>query len=85
MVSGRISIKMSEKASFISKIETGKVVPSLATVKRLEHVLKIKLTTKAPKPLKFEEFKPRFNEGLTIGDIISTSLTRGKGKKRWGN
>jgi len=76
-----LASKMNEKASFISKIETGKVIPSLATVRRLEHVLKIKLTTKAPKPLKFEEFKPRFDERLTIGDIISTSLTRGKGKK----
>ncbi|MCX8175825.1 MAG: multiprotein bridging factor aMBF1 [Candidatus Bathyarchaeota archaeon] len=76
-----LALKMNEKASFISKIETGKVVPDLATIKRLEHVLKIRLTTKAPKPLKVEEFKPKPDEKLTIGDIVSISLGEGKGRK----
>ncbi|MGP3667985.1 MAG: multiprotein bridging factor aMBF1 [Candidatus Bathyarchaeota archaeon] len=76
-----LASKMNEKASFVSKIETGRVVPDLATIKRLEHVLKIKLTTKAPQPLKIEEFKPKLDERLTIGDVVSISLGEGKGRK----
>jgi putative transcription factor len=63
--------KISEKVSFLKKIETGKMIPDNRLVAKLEYALKIKLLvppteekiqqTKIPKPTSHE---------LTLGDLI---------------
>lgn len=61
--------KINEKASVLSKLETGKMTPNNQLVTKLEHVLKIKLLV----PIKEEVSKgfPKSpNRGTTLGDLI---------------
>ncbi|MBW3004231.1 multiprotein bridging factor aMBF1 [Candidatus Woesearchaeota archaeon] len=61
--------KINEKESLLHKMETGSFIPSIPTAKKLEKVLKIKLTEQR------EEEKvvmPKTGKGgaMTIGDIL---------------
>ena len=62
--------KINEKASVLSKLETGKMTPNNQLVTKLEHVLKIKLLV----PIKEEKIIPGFpkspNRETTLGDLI---------------
>ena len=62
--------KINEKASVLSKLETGKITPNNQLVTKLEHVLKIKLLV----PIKEEKILPGFpkspNRETTLGDLI---------------
>jgi putative transcription factor len=62
--------KINEKASVLSKLETGKMTPNNQLVTKLEHVLKIKLLV----PIKEEKILPGFpkspNRETTLGDLI---------------
>ncbi|MBN1358301.1 TIGR00270 family protein [Candidatus Bathyarchaeota archaeon] len=62
--------KINEKASLLSKLETGKMTPNNQLVTKLEHVLKIKLLV----PIKEEKISQGFpkspNRGTTLGDLI---------------
>jgi putative transcription factor len=62
--------KINEKASVLSKLETGKMTPNNQLVTKLEHVLKIKLLV----PIKEEKVSQGFpkspNRGTTLGDLI---------------
>lgn len=40
--------KLGEKTSVISKLETGKLKPSIPLAKKIEHILKIKILEEAP-------------------------------------
>jgi putative transcription factor len=62
--------KINEKASVLSKLETGKMAPNNMLVTKLEHVLKIKLLV----PIKEEKISQGFpkspNRETTLGDLI---------------
>jgi putative transcription factor len=62
--------KINEKASVLSKLETGKMTPNNQLVTKLEHILKIKLLV----PIKEEKVSMSFpkspNRGTTLGDLI---------------
>ena len=62
--------KINEKASVLSKLETGKMTPNNLLVTKLEHLLKIKLLV----PIKEEKISQGFpkspNLETTLGDLI---------------
>jgi len=62
--------KINEKASVLSKLETGKMTPNNLLVTKLEHTLKIKLLV----PIKEEKISQGFpkspNRETTLGDLI---------------
>ncbi len=63
-----LAFKINEKASFIQKIESGHLKPSLNTAKKLQRFLKIKIIQE----LKEEkvDLKPAKTKEFTIGDFI---------------
>lgn len=58
-----------EKASMVSKIETGQFEPTIETAKKLERILKIKLIETTGVEVQ-EIHKQQKTEGFTIGDFI---------------
>ncbi|RLI05821.1 TIGR00270 family protein [Candidatus Bathyarchaeota archaeon] len=75
-----LASKIGEKASFIGKIETEKVIPNLTVVRKLEHVLGVKLVTKEL-PVVNVNISPPKNHGLTIGDLLNFNEQTKKGGK----
>jgi len=68
-----------EKASVISRIESGKMVPDIALARKLEHALGIELLTRASEEVKVRAAKPPPVPALTLGDILAMSAPeRGK-------
>lgn len=61
--------KINEKASVLSKLETGKMTPNNMLVTKLEHALKIKLLVPI-KEEKFSEIPKSPNRETTLGDLI---------------
>jgi len=61
-----------EKASVISRIETGKMAPDIALARKLEHALGIRLLVRAEEEVKVRAAKPP-ETVLTLGDIIAMS------------
>ena len=69
-----------EKASVISRIESGKMAPDLVLARKLEHALGIKLLVKAREEEKAVVRASRPPEvGLTLGDLIAMSSREEKG------
>lgn len=70
--------KINEKASVLSKLETGKMAPNNMLVTKLEHALKIKLLV----PIKKEEISHGFpklpNRKPTLGDLIQLNKKGGE-------
>ena len=70
--------KINEKASVLSKLETGKMAPNNLLVTKLEHALKIKLLV----PIKEEEISHEFPKALnrepTLGDLIQLNKKGGE-------
>lgn len=60
--------KVYEKASVISRLESGKMVPDIKLARKLERTLNIKLIEKL-EDAKQEDFGPSARRGSTIGDI----------------
>jgi putative transcription factor len=61
--------KINEKASVLSKLETGKMTPNNKLVSKLEHALKIKLLVPITKE-KITEIPKSPNRELTLGDLM---------------
>ena len=61
--------KINEKASVLSKLETGKMTPNNQLVTKLEHVLKIKLLVPI-KEEKIQAFPKSPDRETTLGDLI---------------
>jgi len=61
--------KINEKASVLSKLETGKMTPNNKLVSKLEHALKIKLLVPITKE-KVTEIPKSPNRELTLGDLM---------------
>jgi len=70
--------KINEKASVLSKLETGKMSPNNLLVTKLEHALKIKLLV----PIKEEKISQGFpkstNRETTLGDLIRLNKKAGE-------
>ena len=69
--------KINEKASVLSKLETGKMTPNNMLVTKLEYALKIKLLV----PIKEEkilEFHKSPNREPTLGDLIQLNKKAGE-------
>ena len=70
--------KINEKASVLSKLETGKMAPNNLLVTKLEHELKIKLLV----PIKEEKISQGFpispNRETTLGDLIQLNKKGGE-------
>ena len=62
--------KINEKASVLSKLETGKMTPNNQLVTKLEHVLKIKLLVPVEEEQISKGFPKSLNRGTTLGDLI---------------
>lgn len=60
--------KISEKESFLHKMETGELSPSIETAKKLERILNIRLVESYAE--ESSSAKEKKSEGLTIGDMI---------------
>ena len=68
-----------EKASVISRIESGRMAPDVALARKLEHALGIRLLTRAGEEVKVRVAKPPPVPALTLGDILAMSeAARGK-------
>jgi putative transcription factor len=69
--------KINEKASVLSKLETGKMTPNNLLVTKLEHALKIKLLVPI-KEEKISEFPKSPNREPTLGDLILLNKKAGE-------
>ena len=69
--------KINEKASVLSKLETGKMTPNNMLVTKLEHALKIKLLVPI-KEEKFSEIPKAPSHGSTLGDLIQLNKKAGE-------
>lgn len=62
--------KINEKASVISKIETGKMTPNNLLATKLEHMLKIKLLVPVAEEKATQHIPIVKNRELTLGDLM---------------
>lgn len=62
--------KINEKASVLSKLETGKMTPNNRLVSKLEHTLKISLLVPVSQDKTPAVFSKSSNRELTMGDLI---------------
>jgi putative transcription factor len=69
--------KINEKASVLSKLETGKMTPNNVLVTKLEHALKIKLLVPI-KEEKFSEIPKSPSHETTLGDLIQLNKKGGE-------
>ncbi len=69
--------KINEKASVLSKLETGKMTPNNVLVTKLEHALKIKLLVPIQEE-KILEIPKSPNRELTLGDLIQLNKKSGE-------
>lgn len=70
--------KINEKASVLSKLETGKMTPNNILVSKLEHALKIKLLVSIKEekiPIKISK---SLNREPTLGDLIQLNKKGGE-------
>jgi len=74
----KLGKKINEKASVLSKLETGKMTPNNILVTKLEHALKIKLLV----PIKKEKIPLGISKSLnrepTLGDLIQLNKKGGE-------
>ncbi|KZX13503.1 multiprotein bridging factor aMBF1 [Methanobrevibacter filiformis] len=64
-----LSKKLNEKASVLSRIENGKMIPDLKLAKKLENILKIDLIEKV-NDFDLESMKNNMSSTPTLGDIV---------------
>ena len=70
--------KINEKASVVSKLETGKMTPNNMLVTKFEHALKIKLLVPIKKEKISHEFPKSPNREPTLGDLIRLNKKGGE-------
>lgn len=61
--------KINEKASVVTRIETGKMIPDNKLIKKLEKQLNIVLLEKYD-DMDLEQFKSKSSDGFTLGDLV---------------
>jgi putative transcription factor len=70
--------KINEKASVLSKLETGKMTPNNVLVTKLEHALKIKLLVPISEEKSAHEMPKLPNRETTLGDLIQLNKKGGE-------
>jgi putative transcription factor len=70
--------KINEKASVLSKLETGKMAPNNVLVTKLEHALKIKLLVPISEEKSSHEMPKLPNRETTLGDLIQLNKKGGE-------
>jgi putative transcription factor len=75
-----LGLKISEKESFLKKIEAGKTAPTELLISKLEHFLKIKLLVPAPDEKTAHTTAKAPSRELTLGDLIPITK-KGKGEE----
>ena len=70
--------KINEKASVLSKLETGKMAPNNMLVTKLEHALKIKLLVSVKEEEISQGFPKSPNRETTLGDLIQLNKKGGE-------
>ena len=70
--------KINEKASVLSKLETGKMTPNNMLVTKLEHVLKIKLLVQISEEKISQGFPKSPSRETTLGDLIQLNKKAGE-------
>ena len=70
--------KINEKASVLSKLETGKMTPNNMLVTKLEHALKIKLLVPIKEEKVSHEMPKLPNRETTLGDLIQLNKKGGE-------
>jgi putative transcription factor len=70
--------KINEKASVLSKLETGKMTPNNKLVSKLEHALKLKLLVPISKDNTPSIFSKAYSRELTMGDLIKFNKKGGE-------
>ena len=70
--------KINEKASVLSKLETGKMTPNNMLVTKLEHALKIKLLVPISEEKITQEIPKSSNRELTLGDLMQLNKKGGE-------
>ena len=70
--------KINEKASVLSKLETGKMTPNNMLVTKLEHALKIKLLVPINEEKISQEFPKSLTRETTLGDLIQLNKKGGE-------
>jgi putative transcription factor len=70
--------KINEKASVLSKLETGKMTPNNLLVTKLEHALKIKLLVPIKEEKNSQSFPKSPSREPTLGDLIQLNKKAGE-------
>jgi len=70
--------KINEKASVLSKLETGKMSPNNILVTKLEHALKIELLIPIEEEKISQGFPKSPNREITLGDLIQLNKKGGE-------
>jgi putative transcription factor len=70
--------KINEKASVLSKLETGKMTPNNLLVTKLEHALKIKLLVPIKEEKNSQGFPKSPSREPTLGDLIQLNKKAGE-------
>jgi putative transcription factor len=70
--------KINEKASVLSKLETGKMTPNNMLVTKLEHALKIKLLSPISEEKTSQEIPKLPTRETTLGDLIQLNKKGGE-------
>jgi putative transcription factor len=70
--------KINEKASVLSKLETGKMTPNNVLVTKLEHALKIKLLVPIKEEKSSHEMPKLPSRETTLGDLIQFNRKGGE-------
>ena len=65
-----LSRKIGERVSVLQKLETGKMIPNLALVKKLENTLKVKLLETLPEITTSDKVITKNKYDLTLGDVV---------------
>lgn len=71
-----LASQLGEKVSFIKKIESGTIVPSIQLAKRLEKILGIPLIEKIPANVNLKQESESIS--LTLGDVAKLKVSKNK-------
>jgi len=71
-----LASQLGEKVSFIKKIESGAIVPSIQLAKRLEKILGIPLLEKIPTSISLKQESESLS--LTLGDVAKLKTSKNK-------
>ena len=69
-------MKISEKKSIITSVESGNMKPNEKLIKKLENFLKINLMEDVEETSSSSSYKPGSKKNFTMGDLINQALEK---------